>query len=435
MLANRRVYLDYYKAFTHQCDEFLKRKDVLEELRAEKFDIIISEQLHLCGTGLKHVLDIPTHILVNSCPVMEHIAWIMGIPLAQSYVPAVADVDVSDTMSYYERVQNLIESVGTLYIYMDMTAGVTRTYRKHFGPQFPDVADIVRESPLVFVSVDELVDFPRPTLHNVVYIGGLGMSIESHALPEPYKSEMEKGKNGVVFFSFGSNTNTNQMPEKFKQNLFTAFSKLRDYHFIIKIDKGDTSSEALAANTSNAFITNWAPQTDLLAHPRMKAFITHGGYNSLLETARLGVPIIAMPFFVDQFRNARVAERNGWGISFEKTKLLHGHEEFLEALRRILEDPRVDENAKRTKHLLATKPFSAEERLVKYTQFVADNGGQLPELQIQGCRLSFIVYHNLDIYIPLVVISLALLYWTARLLLLVVRWVLRPFAARKLKTD
>lgn len=88
MLANRRVYLDYYKAFTHQCDgkyilafrrkielgiqltvlhisEFLKRKDVLEELRAEKFDIIISEQLHLCGTGLKHVLDIPTHILVN----------------------------------------------------------------------------------------------------------------------------------------------------------------------------------------------------------------------------------------------------------------------------------------------------------------------------------------------------------------------------------
>lgn len=64
---------------------------------------------------------------------MEHIAWIMGIPLAQSYVPAVADVDVSDTMSYYERVQNLIESVGTLYIYMDMTAGVTRTYRKHFG--------------------------------------------------------------------------------------------------------------------------------------------------------------------------------------------------------------------------------------------------------------------------------------------------------------
>lgn len=51
---------------------------------------------------------------------------------------------------------------------------------------------------------------------------------------------MEKGKNGVVFFSFGSNTNTNQMPEKFKQNLFTAFSKLRDYHFIIKIDKGDT---------------------------------------------------------------------------------------------------------------------------------------------------------------------------------------------------
>ena len=108
----------------------------------------------MCGTGLKEVLEIPTHILVNryelsealsdcteqdsstcrfSCPIMEHVAWTMGIPLAQSYVPAVADVDVSDKMTYYERVINIIESMGALYVYTEMATETTKTYRKHFG--------------------------------------------------------------------------------------------------------------------------------------------------------------------------------------------------------------------------------------------------------------------------------------------------------------
>jgi hypothetical protein len=35
----------------------------------------------------------------------------------------------------------------------------------------------------------------------------------------------------------------------------------------------------------------------------------------------------------------RVAERNGWGITFDKNKLLHGSKEFLDSLKKILENP------------------------------------------------------------------------------------------------
>lgn len=45
--------------------ELLKQAAVLETLRKERFDIIISDMLHLCGAGLKEVLGIKTHVWLN----------------------------------------------------------------------------------------------------------------------------------------------------------------------------------------------------------------------------------------------------------------------------------------------------------------------------------------------------------------------------------
>lgn len=72
----------------------------------------------------------------------------------------------------------------------------------------------------------------------------------------------------------------------------------------------------------------------------MKAFITHSGYNSLLEAARSGVPIVAIPGFVDQHRNARAAERNGWGIALDKFDLLRSSGYLIDALQKILNEER-----------------------------------------------------------------------------------------------
>ncbi|KAH7696352.1 CBN-UGT-47 protein, partial [Aphelenchoides avenae] len=303
----------------YQCEELLKHTEVLEELKAEKFDIIITGMLYFCGAGLKEVLDIKAHVGLNSSPMLDHIAWLLGMPLEQSYVPAViGDLEVSDDMSYLDR------------------------------PSFPDVSDIVRDSALLLVCVDELVDFPRPLLPNVVYIGGVGMGSPNKELPKDFEAEMTKGRSGTVFFSLGTGMDTSTMPAEFLQNVFHAFDQFPDYHFIVKAGDSDKLrnimalalqlTHELASNRSNVFITSWAPQNDLLAHPRMRAFVSHGGYNSLLESAKNGVPILVMPFFADQFRNAQLVQRNGWGIAFDKRLLLHSPQEFVDALRALLTD-------------------------------------------------------------------------------------------------
>lgn len=48
-------------------------------------------------------------------------------------------------------------------------------------------------------------------------------------------------------------------------------------------------------------VTTWAPQTAILGHPAVGAFVTHCGWNSVLETVAAGVPVLTWPMVFEQF--------------------------------------------------------------------------------------------------------------------------------------
>uniref|UniRef100_A0AC34GB22 Glucuronosyltransferase n=1 Tax=Panagrolaimus sp. ES5 TaxID=591445 RepID=A0AC34GB22_9BILA len=205
---------------------------------------------------------------------------------------------------------------------------------------------------MMFVAVDELIDFPRPIFHNIIYIGGLGMKTadaKNETLKRPFDLEMTKGKKGIVYFSLGSNCDTTFLPKSVKKNLIDAFAQFSDYHFIIKLEATDDYGNSYAKTKLNIFVTNWAPQTLLLHHPRLKLFFTHGGYNSLLEVGHSGIPVLLMPMMYDQTRNGQVVERNGWGKVLDKIKLLNGKENVVELLNELLNNEKKWWKATRVK--------------------------------------------------------------------------------------
>jgi hypothetical protein len=52
-------------------------------------------------------------------------------------------------------------------------------------------------------------------------------------------------------------------------------------------------------------VTGWAPQTAILSHPAVGAFVTHCGWNSVMETIAAGVPVLTWPMVVEQFITER----------------------------------------------------------------------------------------------------------------------------------
>lgn len=68
---------------------------------------------------------------------------------------------------------------------------------------------------------------------------------------------------------------------------------------------------------ANVLISDWLPQSEILAHPNVKVFITHGGLLGTTEAIYHGVPIVGMPFFGDQKRNIQTAVQAGWGVQLD----------------------------------------------------------------------------------------------------------------------
>lgn len=57
-------------------------------------------------------------------------------------------------------------------------------------------------------------------------------------------------------------------------------------------------------------VNNWAPQLEILSHNSVSAFLTHGGWNSVLEALSHGVPLIGWPMAAEQFFNIKLLEEN-----------------------------------------------------------------------------------------------------------------------------
>ncbi|PPD98521.1 hypothetical protein GOBAR_DD04430 [Gossypium barbadense] len=77
----------------------------------------------------------------------------------------------------------------------------------------------------------------------------------------------------------------------------------------------------LERTSSKGKIVPWAPQQKILEHPSVGAFVSHVGWNSVLESINGCVPMICRPFFGDQQLNTRTVEVVwGFGLGLEGAK-------------------------------------------------------------------------------------------------------------------
>ncbi|KAG9138077.1 hypothetical protein Leryth_001331 [Lithospermum erythrorhizon] len=71
------------------------------------------------------------------------------------------------------------------------------------------------------------------------------------------------------------------------------------------LDNGALFPKGFLKETKDiGMICGWAPQVDVLAHKAIGGFVSHCGWNSILESIWFGVPIAAWPIYAEQQLNA-----------------------------------------------------------------------------------------------------------------------------------
>ncbi|KAK7411299.1 hypothetical protein VNO78_02732 [Psophocarpus tetragonolobus] len=122
----------------------------------------------------------------------------------------------------------------------------------------------------------------------------------------------------VVYVCFGSLT----VLSKDQTDAIASALAKSGVHFIwsMKQDQDYDEQKHTVDNEKGLVIRGWAPQVVILRHRAVGAFLTHCGWNSVLESVVTGVPMLAWPMTADQFVDAtllveelKVATRVGEG--------------------------------------------------------------------------------------------------------------------------
>uniref|UniRef100_A0A0N5B5G7 glucuronosyltransferase n=1 Tax=Strongyloides papillosus TaxID=174720 RepID=A0A0N5B5G7_STREA len=144
----------------------------------------------------------------------------------------------------------------------------------------------------------------------------------------------------------------------------------------------------------------WMPQSDLLNDKRLSLFITHGGMGSITELSFRGVPAVVIPVQGDQYRNAKLVERQNYGIVMNKLDLTNP-DILIKNIKTILDDVTYNENAKMVSKRLKKRPIGSKRVLIEHIQFAAEFG-RLDMLDLGSRNMGMIEYYNLDIIIPVI---------------------------------
>lgn len=192
----------------------------------------------------------------------------------------------------------------------------------------------------------------------------------------------------------GSQLKSKDMPTEKKKALLSVFKKLRQ-KVLWKFE------EDLPEKPENVIIRKWLPQQDILAHPNIQLFITHGGLLSTTETIYHGVPVLAIPVFGDQELNADTAVQSGYGLKIGYNDADFNENKLNNLIQELLNNPIYRENAQRISILFHDRPMTPMQSVVYWVEYVVRHKGA-PHLRVAGVGMPWYKYFMVDVVVVLI---------------------------------
>ncbi|KAM5271742.1 UDP-glucuronosyltransferase 2B4-like [Ctenodactylus gundi] len=396
----------FFNIWRNICKDAVSNQKLMRKLRESRFDLLFADAVGPCGELVAELLTIPLVYTLRLSPGYQLEKASGGLLFPPSYVPIIMS-GLSGQMTFMEKIKNMICMLYFDFWYDGYNEKAWDQFYSEVLGRPTTLYEVVRKAEMWLIRSYWDLEFPRPTLPNFEFVGGL------HCKPaKPLPKEMEdfvqsSGENGIVVFSLGS-----MVPNITEERANVIASALAQIPQKVLWRFDGKKPDTLGANTR---LYEWIPQNDLLGHPKTKAFITHGGANGVFEAIYHGVPMVGVPLFADQPDN--IAHMVAKGAAVKVTFTTMSSTDLLNALKTVINNPVYKENAMQLSSIHHDQPMKPLDRAVFWIEFVMRHKGA-KHLRPLAYNLTWFQYHSLDVIGFLLVCVASILFLVIKCFLL-----------------
>ena len=360
--------------------EFLKSK--------KKVDLIVA----MTGTGafLADYFDCPIALFSPIGPMVGNFLIGTGIDINFSVQPS-GTGGLIEPMTFFERLSNHMKFNGEILFlqwFLNLLVGYQR--EEWSSGQIRDPISIMKDRFSILLSSSHAVTHGAWSYPPNIIESGSWHLKDPQPLPSELKDFVDASKKGVVLVSFGSAIKPSMMPEEKMFVFLEAFRKI-DLSVIWKWDS------EVPNLPKNVMISSWVPQQDLLAHPKLRVFVTHGGMGSIMESIYHKATIVGIPLAMDQKTNLLRAARHGYARVLDWASLTA--EDLSNAINEGTEDDEMSTALERIHNLYVDSMQRPVELAAWWLEYVCRHRGTGILQPSAGDNIPWYQYHHVDIAI------------------------------------
>ncbi|XP_041808319.1 UDP glucuronosyltransferase 5 family, polypeptide D1 [Chelmon rostratus] len=371
---------------------------LINSMKDSQYDLVLTDPAIAPGVVLAKYLKLPLVLNVRWITSGEGHFAIAPSPL--SYIP-VPGSGLTDKMTFIQRVKNIL-FYGIIVFQQKIMVGPSyEVICDKYIEGGCDIVSLLQEADIWLFRSDFVFEFPRPTMPNVIYIGGFQCK-PAQPLPADLEEFVQSaGEHGVIIMTLG--TLVNALPKEVADEIASIFAKMPQK--VIWRHKGERPSTL----GNNTLIVDWMPQKDLLGHPQTKVFVAHGGTNGVQEAIYHGVPVLGIPLFFDQYDNLLRLQERGAGKIIQLGDV--NSRTFEQGVNEVLHQDSYRQNMQRLSRLHRDQPMAPMDQAIFWVEYVIRHKGA-PHLRTEAYKMPWYSYYCLDVLLFLLTAATVLLLST-----------------------
>ncbi|XP_055379342.1 UDP-glycosyltransferase UGT5-like [Condylostylus longicornis] len=353
-------------------DYFLENnhvKNLINNAGNQQFDLIIVEQFFQDAVLMFGKIYKAPVVAINTYSIENHMSTMMGLVIPWAHSPQ-DFLPYCDRMNFWERLHNTFSSLyseyNRKYNFFPQQHSLIRKHFGHLSEAIPSMEELEKSVSVLLANNYIPLDIPKPMVMGIVYIGGVHIPPPKNIVWD-IKRFIDDSPRGVIYFSLGTNLKSSDIPQEKLKAILNVFKKLKQ-RVLWKWE-----DEYLPNCPDNVMIKKWIPQSDVLAHPHVNYFITHGGLLSIQEAVYRNVPILGIPIFGDQHINMKRATELGFGFKLDYHNLTE--ESFSWAINELITNPQYSTKMREISKIFRDRPVGAMHTAIYWIDYVIRHKG------------------------------------------------------------